>query len=195
MDGVGTSIVGRPRRLSADRRARPTYTLIWEEPGKLMLDKVGPGAQVRRRVTLHFENISDQVAKIAVADWKAGSPSLSQANVLVIPPGQTREVLWGHDVSVEELRRTVGEDPETARVALTFHVRDNALSTHDVIKFNIGFSAARVDHDGALFTQPPTEAQLASIDWLGWLLPDRVYEELDAREDVDRRPEPRHELT
>jgi hypothetical protein len=33
MDGVGTSIVGRPRRLSADRRARPTYTLIWEEPG------------------------------------------------------------------------------------------------------------------------------------------------------------------
>ena len=32
MDGVGTSIVGRPRRLSADRRARPTYTLIWEEP-------------------------------------------------------------------------------------------------------------------------------------------------------------------
>ena len=34
MDGVGTSIVGRPRRLSADRRARPTYTLIWEEPPK-----------------------------------------------------------------------------------------------------------------------------------------------------------------
>lgn len=32
MDGVGTSVVGRPRRLSADRRARPTYTLIWEEP-------------------------------------------------------------------------------------------------------------------------------------------------------------------
>ena len=32
MDGVGTSIVGRSRRLSADRRARPTYTLIWEEP-------------------------------------------------------------------------------------------------------------------------------------------------------------------
>ena len=32
MDDVGTSIVGRPRRLPADRRARPTYTLIWEEP-------------------------------------------------------------------------------------------------------------------------------------------------------------------
>ena len=32
MDGVGTSIAGRPRRLSADRRARPTYTFIWEEP-------------------------------------------------------------------------------------------------------------------------------------------------------------------
>ena len=36
MDGVGTSIVGRPRRLSADRRARPTYTLIWEEPSNPM---------------------------------------------------------------------------------------------------------------------------------------------------------------
>lgn len=35
MDGVGTSIVGRPRRLSADRRARPTYTVIWEEPAML----------------------------------------------------------------------------------------------------------------------------------------------------------------
>ena len=32
VDGVGTSIVGKPRRLSADRRARPTYTFIWEEP-------------------------------------------------------------------------------------------------------------------------------------------------------------------
>ena len=41
MDGVGTSIVGRPRRLSADRRSRPTYTLIWEEP--LMATK---GSQV-----------------------------------------------------------------------------------------------------------------------------------------------------
>ena len=40
MDGVGTSIVGRPRRLSADRRARPTYTLIWEEPRWLSADVV-----------------------------------------------------------------------------------------------------------------------------------------------------------
>ena len=32
MDGVGTSILGRPRRLSRDRRATPDYTLIWEEP-------------------------------------------------------------------------------------------------------------------------------------------------------------------
>ena len=32
MDGVGTSIAVRPRCLSADRRARPTYTFIWEEP-------------------------------------------------------------------------------------------------------------------------------------------------------------------
>ena len=32
IDGVGTSVVGRPRRLSADRRARPTYTVIWEDP-------------------------------------------------------------------------------------------------------------------------------------------------------------------
>ena len=28
MEGVGTSVVGRPRRLSPDRRARPTYTVI-----------------------------------------------------------------------------------------------------------------------------------------------------------------------
>lgn len=35
MDGVGTSVVGRSRRLSADRRSRPTYTFIWEEPRKL----------------------------------------------------------------------------------------------------------------------------------------------------------------
>ncbi len=38
MDGVGTSIVGRPRRLPADRRARPTYTLIWEEPGNIPME-------------------------------------------------------------------------------------------------------------------------------------------------------------
>ena len=33
MDGVGTSLAGRSRRLSADRRARPTYTLIWGRAG------------------------------------------------------------------------------------------------------------------------------------------------------------------
>ena len=32
MGSVRTSILGRPRRLSPDRRARPDYTLIWEEP-------------------------------------------------------------------------------------------------------------------------------------------------------------------
>ena len=32
MDGVGTFILGRPRRLSRDRRADPTYTLKSEEP-------------------------------------------------------------------------------------------------------------------------------------------------------------------
>ncbi len=32
LDGVGTSILGRPRHLPRDRRASPTYTLIWEEP-------------------------------------------------------------------------------------------------------------------------------------------------------------------
>src|SRR5215213_691692 len=30
--GVGTSIFGRPRRLSDDRRAACPYTLIWDEP-------------------------------------------------------------------------------------------------------------------------------------------------------------------
>jgi hypothetical protein len=32
MGGVGTSIFGRPRRLSGDRRATRAYTLNWEEP-------------------------------------------------------------------------------------------------------------------------------------------------------------------
>src|SRR5690554_4778968 len=53
MDGVGTSIVGRPRRLSADRRARPTYTFIWEEPstsrGRLVRVGLEPGERVDRR--------------------------------------------------------------------------------------------------------------------------------------------------
>jgi len=38
MDGVGTSVVGRPRRLSADRRARPSYTVIWEDPWNVFDD-------------------------------------------------------------------------------------------------------------------------------------------------------------
>src|SRR4051812_26373041 len=32
MDGVGISIVGRPRPLSRPRRADRLYTLIWEDP-------------------------------------------------------------------------------------------------------------------------------------------------------------------
>ena len=47
MDGVGTSIVGRPRRLPADRRARPTYTLIWEEPSKGLPRTVGESERLQ----------------------------------------------------------------------------------------------------------------------------------------------------
>ena len=40
MSGVGTFIFGRPRPLSAHRRAGPPrdvrYTLIWEEPQNLL---------------------------------------------------------------------------------------------------------------------------------------------------------------
>ena len=67
MDGVGTSIVGRPRRLSADRRARPTYTLIWEEPTKCF----------RRRRTscawLAWPAVSVLVSFAAVQDRSATS--------------------------------------------------------------------------------------------------------------------------
>ncbi|OYO19368.1 hypothetical protein CGZ93_13455 [Enemella dayhoffiae] len=59
MDGVGTSIVGRSRRLPADRRARPTYTLIWEEPDSLVtplssvsLSSFGPVAGSNRPPTV-----------------------------------------------------------------------------------------------------------------------------------------------
>ena len=37
MDGVGTSIIGRPRRLPSDRRAASRYTLNCEEPDKAWL--------------------------------------------------------------------------------------------------------------------------------------------------------------
>lgn len=47
MDGVGTSAVGRPQRLSADRRSRPTYTLIWEEPAR----RRTCGGRLRRRTS------------------------------------------------------------------------------------------------------------------------------------------------
>jgi len=40
MGSVRTSILGRPRRLSWDRRANDSYTLNWEEP-------VSPGSPLR----------------------------------------------------------------------------------------------------------------------------------------------------
>jgi hypothetical protein len=46
MAGVGTAIFGRPRRLSRDRRARPTYTLNCEEPNKETRRKITVAASV-----------------------------------------------------------------------------------------------------------------------------------------------------
>ena len=36
VDGVGTSILGRPRPLPEQRRAHLAYTLVWDEPSKRM---------------------------------------------------------------------------------------------------------------------------------------------------------------
>jgi hypothetical protein len=49
MDGVGTSILGRPRPLSRPRRADRFYTLIWEEPDwrLVVLSVVEPQESVR----------------------------------------------------------------------------------------------------------------------------------------------------
>ncbi|AUH68667.1 hypothetical protein CXX93_10220 [Gordonia sp. YC-JH1] len=59
MDGVETSIVGRPRRLSADRRARPTYTLIWEEPRNQRLAggrrRLSGYAQISQKATVPMQ--------------------------------------------------------------------------------------------------------------------------------------------
>jgi hypothetical protein len=71
MDGVGTSIVGRPRRLSADRRARPTYTLIWEEP----LTAVSRQPQMRvkgYRNKCHRPNIFVPRRRSAASIWAVG---------------------------------------------------------------------------------------------------------------------------
>ena len=46
MDSVRTSIIGRPRPLSRQRRADPDYTLICEEP---LNAAIGPGGQMKRQ--------------------------------------------------------------------------------------------------------------------------------------------------
>ncbi len=62
MDGVGTSIVGRPRRLPADRRARPTYTLIWEEPvWRSGGADDGPDVGVRRATAMPGGTLTDGI--------------------------------------------------------------------------------------------------------------------------------------
>jgi hypothetical protein len=54
MGSVRTSILGRPRHLSGDRRADDLYTLICEEPTKVLRDRVvkmrvGGGRVMRRK--------------------------------------------------------------------------------------------------------------------------------------------------
>ncbi|RFU19720.1 hypothetical protein D0Z06_20320, partial [Geodermatophilus marinus] len=51
MGSVRTSIFGRPRRLSRDRRASPIYTLNYEEPGDVSrwVRGRGPAAAAPRR--------------------------------------------------------------------------------------------------------------------------------------------------
>ncbi len=78
MDGVGTSIVGRPRRLSADRRARPTYTLIWEEPFCAGLNDSSPCLGVANSVHKSFNGGSSFECFGSLAE-----KGLSDANYLI----------------------------------------------------------------------------------------------------------------
>ena len=87
MDGVGTSIVGRSRRLSADRRTRPTYTLIWEEPGILEAD--GIFAAIEKRF-LHERGFTPLIVlAILVAAITAYDPSFLAPSSLLALLDQT----------------------------------------------------------------------------------------------------------
>nr|VTP07732.1 isopentenyl pyrophosphate isomerase [Mycolicibacterium smegmatis] len=66
MDGVGTSIIGRPRPLSRHRRADDLYTLNCEEPAKA----IALGADVVAIARPLLAAAIDSAA--AVADWLQG---------------------------------------------------------------------------------------------------------------------------
>jgi len=140
----------------------------------------------RRGVTVHLRNYSNQLAKVSIVEVGAGEASISQGNVLVIEPGATEIFTWTHVVAMHQLTPDSLQDPELGLggVRMTLWVRDNALTSYDVMKLNIGFSAFRFK-DSTLIVEPPSKAARGGIDWGGWLLDGRVYEALDARAKAD----------
>ncbi len=156
--------------------------LIRWEPvmGSVTIRRPDTGLLVRRSVSIHVTNYSTQLAKVSVLELGAGEASIPQSDVLVVGPNQTEKFTWTHVSNIDRLTAEGLEDPELSRVSMTLWIRDNALTTYDVVTFNIGFRAfAWVD--GRLVVEQLSDSVASGIDWGGWPQDGRVYDVLDAK--------------
>lgn len=132
----------------------------------------------RRMVTVYVRNVSTQMAKVSVVECATGEASLAPSAILVLEPGEESSFTWTHVIPAHELAGGL-DDPELGRVGMTLWSRDNALTTYDVIKFNIGLPLFSRGEGAWVVVDVPSDAATRGSDWLGWPLAMRVYDQLD----------------
>ncbi|HEX4401547.1 MAG TPA: hypothetical protein VHZ98_09490 [Galbitalea sp.] len=161
------------RHRVSETEQQPDWEKV-EAPFELASDE---GAAFRTTLTITFTNVSERLALIDITDPVNGEMDLRQGTSIVIPPHDTRAVVWTRTFSSYALADDAGiNKPEYWLFDLTFWARDLGMNVRDAYKFNGDLRFFERDGTRLIVkTEPP-------FPWtenIAVPLPGRVSERLD----------------
>jgi hypothetical protein len=130
--------------------------------------------------TIEFVNCSDLPAQVDILELPSAELDLRQGQPLVVPPRETRSVVWTRRFGSQMLKTQEGIDREDVSFGwVKFWVRDLGQSVRDAYAFNLDLRYFK--RDGSRLIVSPEPPFPWSESYAGQTEP-RVYERLEASE-------------
>lgn len=158
---------------------QPTSNQDWSvvaEPFEIAKGE-GEGLALRINLTIHLENLSSQIAQVAVVSQGTGEVSVKSGQAVLVRPGQKEHFTWTKFVSVPMLQSDgFIENEQHSILRMHLWVRDLSMSTYDIVEVLADLRFFERDGSRLVVRAGPAFPFVESV---GLPLPGRVYDRLD----------------
>ncbi|MCC2321552.1 hypothetical protein [Cellulomonas xiejunii] len=132
------------------------------------------GQVFRVHVTIHLENPSDYIARVALVDGAGGELHGLDADGVVVRPRAETTLTWTKTLPAHELGTPRAVHLLTGNVRLRWRVRDIALNAYDEVDLVLNLNNFLRDSFSLRVHPHPTWQESVGV-----LVPGRVYDRLD----------------